>query len=275
MPKGWTHPERGSPSTMKVPLGPEARLARFYRIGRQGKVEQVANIAGFCPSGSRTRRDKRSSWAIRHPCVATNGPQHAGFCRRSSRWVNDGFGRRTFRPRRGWQPVLLGLRRVEPGMQRLHLSAAQRWHSRVLRRALCVCERDGVQCYGRCAVYRREPARLRDAAAAFAATERRASPEVYASGLARAPDGVVLDAAQTLYVTCYATDCIYRIRTIAPSSFSYTSLRGRYLQDPPTQLSLGGGGANGPFGSQPGPLAHHTNSHRHTRSTARDRQLAE
>ncbi|WP_263366494.1 SMP-30/gluconolactonase/LRE family protein [Edaphobacter bradus] len=38
-------------------------------------------------------------------------------------------------------------------------------------------------------------------------------PEVYASGLARVPDGVVLDAAQNLYVTCYATDCIYRVRT--------------------------------------------------------------
>lgn len=38
-------------------------------------------------------------------------------------------------------------------------------------------------------------------------------PEVYASGLARVPDGVVLDAAGNLYVTCYATDCIYRIRT--------------------------------------------------------------
>lgn len=38
-------------------------------------------------------------------------------------------------------------------------------------------------------------------------------PEVYASGLARVPDGVVFDAAQNLYVTCYATDCIYRIRT--------------------------------------------------------------
>jgi gluconolactonase len=37
-------------------------------------------------------------------------------------------------------------------------------------------------------------------------------PEVYASGLARVPDGVVLDAAQNLYVTCYATDCIYRVR---------------------------------------------------------------
>ncbi|MDQ2925341.1 MAG: SMP-30/gluconolactonase/LRE family protein [Acidobacteriota bacterium] len=37
------------------------------------------------------------------------------------------------------------------------------------------------------------------------------TPEVYASGLSRIPDGVVLDAAQNLYVTCYATDCIYRI----------------------------------------------------------------
>lgn len=38
-------------------------------------------------------------------------------------------------------------------------------------------------------------------------------PDMYASGLARVPDGVVLDAAQNLYVTCYATDCIYRVRT--------------------------------------------------------------
>jgi gluconolactonase len=34
---------------------------------------------------------------------------------------------------------------------------------------------------------------------------------VYASGLARIPDGVVFDSAQNLYVTCYATDCIYRV----------------------------------------------------------------
>jgi gluconolactonase len=37
-------------------------------------------------------------------------------------------------------------------------------------------------------------------------------PEVYASGLSRVPDGAVLDAEQNLYVTCYATDCIYRVR---------------------------------------------------------------
>jgi gluconolactonase len=37
------------------------------------------------------------------------------------------------------------------------------------------------------------------------------TPEIFASSLARVPDGVVLDAQQKLYVTCYATDCIYRI----------------------------------------------------------------
>lgn len=35
--------------------------------------------------------------------------------------------------------------------------------------------------------------------------------EVYADGLARVPDGLVLDAAGNLYVMCYASDCIYRV----------------------------------------------------------------
>jgi gluconolactonase len=35
--------------------------------------------------------------------------------------------------------------------------------------------------------------------------------EIYAEGLARIPDGLALDAAGNLYVTCYASDCIYRV----------------------------------------------------------------
>ena len=35
--------------------------------------------------------------------------------------------------------------------------------------------------------------------------------QVYASGLARVPDGLAFDRQGNLYVTCYATDCIYRV----------------------------------------------------------------
>lgn len=35
--------------------------------------------------------------------------------------------------------------------------------------------------------------------------------EMYAQGLARIPDGLALDTAGNLYVTCYASDCIYRV----------------------------------------------------------------
>ena len=36
--------------------------------------------------------------------------------------------------------------------------------------------------------------------------------EVYVEGMARIPDGLALDAAGNLYVTCYASDCIYRVK---------------------------------------------------------------
>jgi gluconolactonase len=39
----------------------------------------------------------------------------------------------------------------------------------------------------------------------------RGAREVYASGLQRIPDGLALDAEGALYVTCYASDCIYRV----------------------------------------------------------------
>jgi gluconolactonase len=38
------------------------------------------------------------------------------------------------------------------------------------------------------------------------------APEVYAEGLTRVPDGLAFDAAGNLYVTTYASNCIYRIR---------------------------------------------------------------
>jgi gluconolactonase len=36
-------------------------------------------------------------------------------------------------------------------------------------------------------------------------------PRVYASGLARVPDGMAFDTAGNLYVTCYASDNVYQV----------------------------------------------------------------
>lgn len=40
---------------------------------------------------------------------------------------------------------------------------------------------------------------------------RAGEAEVYVENMARVPDGLALDAKGALYVTCYASDCIYRV----------------------------------------------------------------
>jgi len=65
------------------------------------------------------------------------------------------------------------------------------------------------------------------------------APEIFASGLARVPDGVVLDAQQNLYVTCYATDCIYRIDTGGNTSLFAFDPEGTILARP-TNAVFGG-----------------------------------
>lgn len=61
----------------------------------------------------------------------------------------------------------------------------------------------------------------------------------YASGLARVPDGVVMDLEQNLYVTCYATDCIYRVTAAgAVELFAYDP-EGTILARP-TNAAFGG-----------------------------------
>ncbi|HVC45958.1 MAG TPA: SMP-30/gluconolactonase/LRE family protein [Terracidiphilus sp.] len=46
---------------------------------------------------------------------------------------------------------------------------------------------------------------------AIEADGRAGKREIYASGLERVPDGLALDSAGNLYVTCYASDCLYRV----------------------------------------------------------------
>jgi gluconolactonase len=64
-------------------------------------------------------------------------------------------------------------------------------------------------------------------------------PEVYAAGLARIPDGAAFDQAGSLYVTCYATDCIYRVRTDRTVELYAFDPEGTILARP-TNIAFGG-----------------------------------
>jgi sugar lactone lactonase YvrE len=63
--------------------------------------------------------------------------------------------------------------------------------------------------------------------------------EVYASGLARIPDGAALDCAGNLFVTCYATDCIYRVRPDRTVELFAFDPEGTILARP-TNVAFGG-----------------------------------
>ena len=71
---------------------------------------------------------------------------------------------------------------------------------------------------------------------------RLASPgtrEVYASGLQRIPDGLALDAKGALYVTCYASDCIYRVSPDGRTELFAYDPEGTILARP-TNVAFGG-----------------------------------
>lgn len=63
--------------------------------------------------------------------------------------------------------------------------------------------------------------------------------EIYASGLARVPDGIAMDSAQNLYVTCYATDCIYRVTPTGAIELFAFDPEGTILARP-TNVAFGG-----------------------------------
>jgi gluconolactonase len=65
--------------------------------------------------------------------------------------------------------------------------------------------------------------------------------DVYASGLQRIPDGLALDAEGDLFVTCYATDCIYRVRPDGHAELFAYDPEGTILARP-TNIAFGGEG---------------------------------
>lgn len=65
------------------------------------------------------------------------------------------------------------------------------------------------------------------------------TPRVYAAGLHHVPDGAALDAAGNLYVTCYASDNIYRVTPDGSVSLFACDPQATMLSSP-TNLAFGG-----------------------------------
>jgi gluconolactonase len=64
-------------------------------------------------------------------------------------------------------------------------------------------------------------------------------PEVYAKNLARIPDGLALDALGNLYVTCYASDCIYVVSPLRKVQLLAFDAEGTRIARP-TNVAFGG-----------------------------------
>ncbi len=65
------------------------------------------------------------------------------------------------------------------------------------------------------------------------------TPRVYASGLRHVPDGAALDAKGNLYVTCYASHNIYRVKPDGDVSLFAEDLEGTMIASP-TNAAFGG-----------------------------------
>jgi gluconolactonase len=68
---------------------------------------------------------------------------------------------------------------------------------------------------------------------------RAGQPRIFAEGLGRVPDGAALDTAGHLYVTCYATHCVYRISPVGEVTLFAFDPTGTMLASP-TNAAFGG-----------------------------------
>lgn len=206
--EGLDHPE-GLAFDRDGDLWAGGELGQIYRIDAQGRVRQVTVLGGFClgltfsTSGDlwvcnfklhallRLDRKGRVLDSYERACGRRiQTPNFAVFDRTgnlyfsdSGEWLrDDGFVYR-LRPN-GKIDRIAGPLAFPNG---LSLSADERW--------LYVVQstRDNV---------------VRIALKSDGSAGR---PRVFASGLARVPDGAAFDAAGNLYVTCYASDNVYRV----------------------------------------------------------------
>jgi gluconolactonase len=233
--EGLDHPEGLAVDGDGV-LWAGGEAGQLYRI-RESSVETVAQLGGFClgitlaPSGE---------------IVVCNSGLHAlQFVSR------DGQVRRTV--------TEVGGRRLQtPNFSvfdkdgNLYFSDSGRWsgsdgHLYVIRLA-GEAEHfagpfhfpNGLSLHRECdALFVVESQRDRVLRIAITGEGRAGEQSVYAEGLSRIPDGMAFDEAGNLFVTCYATDCIYRVSSDGEVELFAYDPEGTILARP-TNVAFGG-----------------------------------
>ena len=234
--EGLDHPE-GLAFDNEQQLWAGGELGQIYRIDPEGKVEEIARLGGFClgltfsarqdlwicNSGLHQLMRVDRSGRVLSVVDRVNGvplvtPNFSVFDREGNLYFSDsgtwdgGNGCVYRLPAAGAPEFFAGPFAFANG---LALSSDDRF--------LFVAESQSDS-------VRRIP---------ILADGRAGEPEVYVSGMARIPDGLALDALGNLYVTCYASDCIYRVSPQRTAELLAFDPEGTRIARP-TNLAFGG-----------------------------------
>jgi gluconolactonase len=234
--EGLDHPE-GLAFDADGTLWAGGELGQIYRIDRRGKVREVANLGGFCLGLTFSRAQELYVCNLKkHALIRMNrkGRVLDVWTRVGSRKIEtpnfsvfDSGGNLYFSDSGSWGKTNGRVYRLRANGQLedfagpfafangLSLSADERF--------LYVVEslRDDV------------------IEVEIRSDGRAGAKRVYASGLERVPDGAAFDAEGSLYVTCYATDNIYKVSPLGRVSLLAFDPQGTAIARP-TNVAFGG-----------------------------------
>lgn len=206
--EGLDHPE-GLAFDNEQQLWAGGELGQIYRVDPQGRVEEIARLGGFClgltfsaqqelwicNSGlhqlMRVDRGGRVLSAIdRVSGVPLVTPNFSVFDREGNLYFSDSGT---------WDDANSCVYRLRAGGASEYFAGPFAFANGL---ALSPDDRFLFVAESQSDSVRRIP---------ILADGRAGEPEVYVTGMARIPDGLALDALGNLYVTCYASDCLYRV----------------------------------------------------------------
>ena len=205
---GLDHPE-GLAFDAEGALWAGGELGQIYRIGPKGRVQEISSIGGFCLGLTFSREQElyvcnlklRSLVRLNRKGRVVDSWDRCG--KRKFKTPNfsvfDGEGNLYFSDSGDWEKGNGCVYRLRKN-GRIEMFAGPLAFANGL--ALSADERF---------LYVVQSTRDNVLQIEIRADGSAGTSKIYASGLARIPDGIAFDAAGNLYVTCYASDNIYRV----------------------------------------------------------------